>query len=316
MLSALSAPLAWLGRQRARAVAASIPLALLTPPLGRLLEPLLTEAVIGLLCIAFLRIEGDALRALARRPREVLAATLWSLVAIPALFVAGVSASGLEDGPMLPFTGLLLQALASPMMATPALAALMGLDATLVLATLVLGTLVVPFSAPLFASLVTTGPALEPLALGGALLAILGGSALVGLGLRTAIGEARVRARRDVVDGVNILLLFAFVSALMGGMGAELLRRPLLVLWLVLLAFAVFGALLAVSAIVFLALGGRRALAVGVACAHRNMGLMLAGTGGTVPELTWLYVGAAQLPIYLSPILLGPLVRWCGEEAG
>ena len=43
----------------------------------------------------------------------------------------------------------MLQAVASPMMAAPALAAVMGLDSTLVLVTLVTSTALIPFTAPL-----------------------------------------------------------------------------------------------------------------------------------------------------------------------
>jgi hypothetical protein len=42
---------------------------------------------------------------------------------------------------------------------------------------------------------------------------------------------------------------------------------------------------------------------------QRNMGLMLAATGGALPDLVWLYFGLCQFPIYLSPQLLKPLVR-------
>ena len=48
------------------------------------------------------------------------------------------------------------------------------------------------------------------------------------------------------------------------------------------------------------------------------MGLMLAAMGGTLPDLTWLYMGLAQFPIYLLPLLLQPVVRWwaLGERKG
>jgi BASS family bile acid:Na+ symporter len=42
---------------------------------------------------------------------------------------------------------------------------------------------------------------------------------------------------------------------------------------------------------------------------QRNMGLMLAATGGALPDLTWLYFALSQFPIYLSPQMLKPLVR-------
>ena len=47
---------------------------------------------------------------------------------------------------------------------------------------------------------------------------------------------------------------------------------------------------------------------LGLMTSQRNMGLMLAATGGMLPDFTWLYFAIAQFPVYLSPLLLTPLV--------
>jgi hypothetical protein len=39
------------------------------------------------------------------------------------------------------------------------------------------------------------------------------------------------------------------------------------------------------------------------------MGLMLAATGGVLPDLVWLYFGLSQFPIYLTPQLFKLLVK-------
>ena len=39
------------------------------------------------------------------------------------------------------------------------------------------------------------------------------------------------------------------------------------------------------------------------------MGLMLAATGGALPDFVWLYFALSQFPIYLAPQLLKPLAR-------
>jgi BASS family bile acid:Na+ symporter len=43
--------------------------------------------------------------------------------------------------------------------------------------------------------------------------------------------------------------------------------------------------------------------------AQRNMGLMVAATGGALPDLAWLYFALSQFPIYLSPQMLKPLAQ-------
>src|SRR6266498_2588400 len=63
------------------------------------------------------------------------------------------------------FLALVLQAIASPLMAAPAFAALMELDATLVLCTMVASTALLPLTAPVFAY-AFIGPALTLLSIG------------------------------------------------------------------------------------------------------------------------------------------------------
>ena len=299
----------WIGRQRTRAIAALVLIGILIPPLGAVLKPYVTEAVIGLLCITFLRIDVSAFRSYLRKPQLVIAATVWTAFAIPVLFAIGTKLFGVDGTSPALFQGLILQAVASPMMAAPAFAALMGLDATLVLVTLIFSTVLTPLSAPFFATLLSLDLSLSPTDLGLKLLAILAGSAIVGLLLRKIIGVAKVAHYRDEIDGVNIIILFVFISAVMGDVGIEFLNQPLLMLGLVALAFIVFGLLLAVTYIVFTAFGAKRAFAVGMMTSQRNMGLMLAGTGGVVPELTWLYFAVAQFPIYLSPLMLQTIAK-------
>src|SRR3954462_14268538 len=131
-MALVMAPLAWLGRQGTRAVAALVFIGVALPPIDRLLKPYVTEAIIGLLFIAFLRVDAGALRGYVRRPAIVLAATAWTAVAVPLLIgVVGLTIGLDARAPGL-FLSLMLQGVAPPMMAAPAFAALMGLDATLV----------------------------------------------------------------------------------------------------------------------------------------------------------------------------------------
>jgi BASS family bile acid:Na+ symporter len=214
-----------------------------------------------------------------------------------------------KDAPDL-FLALMLQAVASPMMAAPALAALMGLDATLVLVTLITSTALIPITAPLFA-LVFVGPILSisPLTLAAKLFAILAGAALVGFVVRRALGLAAIERQKERINGFNTLVLFVFVAAVMENVGARFLAAPMITTALAALAFVVFVAVLFLTTLLFLSAGRERAVALGFMVSQRNMGLMLAATGGALPDLTWLYFALSQFPIYLSPQLLQPLAR-------
>jgi len=302
--------LALLGRLGARALAALVLVGVAVPPLGSLLRPYLTEAVFLLLTLSFLRVDTATLRAHLRRPALILAATMWTTLGVPFLFYALAGLAGFRSGEPGLFLGLMLQGLASPMMAAPALAALMGLDATLVLITLATGTALVPFVAPALARLfLGDALAVSPVALGTRLGAILVGSLLLARVLRGLIGATAIERHRDAVNGINILVLLVFISAVMGDVAAMAWAEPVTFAGIAALAFAVFLALLLGTALVFCRAGPTDALSLGIMASQRNMGLMFAATDGVLPGTAWLYFSLCQFPIYLSPLLLPPLFR-------
>jgi len=313
-----AAALAWLGRQGTRAIAALVFIGIALPPVDALLRPYVTEAIFALLCIAFLRVDLAGLRALLARPGVVLAATLTTMLGIPLVFGGACLALGLPERAPDLFLGLMLQAVASPMMAAPAFAALMGLDSTPVLVTLVASTALVPVTAPLFLSgFAAGGLALTPLALGVRLFSILAGAAAVAAVLRRWVGRAALERHRDHIDGLNILVVYVFVAAVMQDVAARFLAAPGVMLGLAGVAFAVSLALLAVTALAFFWVGGERALALGMMTSQRNMGLMLAATGGALHDVVWIYFALCQFPIYLLPHLLKPIaVRITRPPAG
>jgi BASS family bile acid:Na+ symporter len=305
--------LAWLGRQGTRAVAALVVIGIALPPLGEVLRPYVAEAIFLLLCISFARVDIAALRAHLSRPGLVLAASAWTMIAVPALIGMGCLAAGLDTSSPDLFLAIMLQAVASPMMAAPALAALMGLDPTLALITLVAGTALVPLTAPLFAWMFFgTALTLSPAGLGLKLAAILAGSLAVAFAIRKLFGLAAIHRQREPIDGLNIVILLVFVSAVMGEVAAGFWAAPLRVLGVTLLAFAIFFALLGATMLVFRRLGYERALALGLLVSQRNMGLMVAATGGALPGPTWLYFALSQFPIYLAPQLLKRVVGKSG----
>jgi len=124
VFAALSAALAWLGRQGTRAVAVSIFLGIALPPLAAVFKPFITEAVFVLLFLAFLRVEPAALRGHFARPGAVLAITVWMMLVVPALTGAALMALGLQA--YLPglFIALVFQSAAPPVVSAPTFAAL------------------------------------------------------------------------------------------------------------------------------------------------------------------------------------------------
>jgi BASS family bile acid:Na+ symporter len=101
-----------------------------------------------------------------------------------------------------------------------------------------------------------------------------------------------------------VIALFVFAVAVMDGVVAQAVDNPLLLLGLIALALTTSLVLGATTALVFWRAGRTVALTLALAAGLRNLGVMVAATGGRVPELTWLYIAMAQFPVYLLPHLL------------
>jgi hypothetical protein len=305
-----AAGLAWLGRQGTNAVAISILLGITLPPLGTLVRPFFPETVFLLLCLAFLRVDPGALRAQFAKPWLLLAAAVWTMLIVPVLVGASLSGLDLFDRSPGLLLALMLNVVAPPIFASPALAALMGLNAAITFALLLLCAAATPFLAPALIA-VFVGPAVtfSPLALGLRLVLMLAGAACVGIAVRSLAGKAWVERQAERIDGLNVVVLFLFALALMGDVLANTIAHPLLVLGLLALSSAVMLGLSGLTALIFARTGLHTALPLAHAAGARNTGLMLAATAGAVPELVWLYVALLQIPIYALPLIVKPLLR-------
>jgi hypothetical protein len=302
-------PLAWLGAQGTRAVAAVVVVAIAVPPIDAFLKPFVTPAILLLLLIAFMRVDPKLLLLRLRQPSLVIAATVWTALGIPLLCgIAGVVFGLNVSDPDL-FLSLMLQSVAPPMMAAPTLAALMGLDATLVLVTLVASAALSPLTAPALAY-AFAGPALmlSPIALGLKLLTILAGAASGAAVIRCWVGAGTIMQYRGEIDGINIIAMFVFVGAVMENVAADLMAEPIHVLGMASLAFLFCFVVLGITAAVFSWSGRACALALGFMASQRNLGLMLAATGGLLPDATWLWFALSQFPVYLAPQIFKPIL--------
>jgi BASS family bile acid:Na+ symporter len=311
------AGLAWLGRQGTRALALSVFVGIALPPLAAVFKHVFVEALLVLLALAFLRVDPASLKGQFRRPGLVIAASLWTMIAIPLAICGTAILAGLPQASPALYLALVLQAVAPPVIGSPALAALMGLDATLSLATLILSMAVTPLTVPVLIAFFAGNAAdVSPLALAARLIGMLGGAWLVASLIRYRKGHAFVHRHREPIDGLSVVALFVFAIGLMDGVGANILARPALVAALTIAVFALTAFLIVATCLVMHRAGRSAALALGLAVGSRNMGLMVAAVGGAVPELTWLYFAVAQFPIYTLPHLLKPLAhRWIAGKS-
>ena len=309
-LDRLAAGLAWLGRCGTTAVAVSILLGILLPPLGALARPFFPETVFLLLCLAFLRVDPGALRAQFAKPWLLIAAAVWIMLIVPVLVGLGLNALDLFDRSPGLLLALMLNVVAPPIFASPALAVLMGLNAAVTLALLLACVAATPFLAPALVA-VFVGPAVtfSPVELGLRLVLMLAGAACAGIAIRAIAGKPWVERQTERIDGLNVVVLFLFAVALMGDVAANTIAHPLFVLGLLGLSTAVAFGLSGLTLLIFARAGLHTALPLAHSAGSRNTGLMLAAAAGAVPELVWLYVALLQIPIYALPLIIKPLLR-------
>ena len=310
ILDRMAAALAWLGRRGTNAIAISILLGIALPPLGALIRPFFPETVFLLLCLAFLRVDPAALRAQIARPRLLIAAAVWIMLIVPVLTGLGLVALDLGESSPALLLALMLNVVAPPIFASPALAALMGLNAALTLALLLACTAATPFLAPaLVAAFVGPAVTFSPLALGLRLVLMLAGAACLAIAVRAVLGKPWVERQSERIDGLNVVMLFGFAVALMGDVMPNAIARPMLVLGLLALTSVLVFGLSALTAVIFWRTGHPTALPLAHSAGSRNTGLMLAAAAGLVPELVWLYVALLQIPTYALPLIMKPLLR-------
>ncbi len=306
----LNSALEWLGRQGTKAAAASLAVGLAIPPLAAALKPLFTPAIFLLLVFAFLRVDPAELRARFGARVQVTVASFWIMVAIPVLAGLLIPLANVDRFGVGLALGLIMYMAAPPVMSSAAFAALLRLDAALTLAVLIICTAVTPLLAPfLIAHFAGSTLNLDIAQLIWRLVAILGGAFALAQLLRWLLGNNRIAANGAAIDGISVILLVLFGIAAMDGLTARTIRDPLLIAGLTLLVFALVIGLNLITSLLFWRSGPKQSLALGFSAANRNMGALMAAGGSALPELTWIYFGVAQFPIYFLPALLARFVH-------
>ena len=223
-----AAALSLVGRKGTLVVAASLFVGLAVPALAAACKPFLGEAIVVMLALAFLRVDPVELRHHFTQPGLIAAATVWVMLVVPALLGLLFLAVGLDRAMPGLFFMLVLQMSAPGLMSSPALAALMGLDAALTLASLVVCSAITPLTASLFSHVFLGGTVISPYGLGLKLTAIIAGSALAAAVIRRIAGRAWIEAQRERIDGLSVIAMFMFAVAAMDGVADHARADPLL----------------------------------------------------------------------------------------
>jgi BASS family bile acid:Na+ symporter len=299
--------LAALSRHARLTLPLGLAVGILVQPLAAALRPSLPYLVVVLMTLTMIRVEPASVVAALRRPIVIALVLAWTLLAAPLLVAAATLSFGIDGELRL---GLVLGAACPPITSAAALAIFLGLEAGLALALTVISTLALAATIPAVVALALTG--VDGLAAEAILLrsaAIVFGAALVAALVRRATGAPRIARHAPSLDGVAVLLLFAFAVGVMDGIPALVAAEPARALAFIGGAFALKLALQAAAGLVFAPLGRRQAATIAFVGGLRNTGILLAILPPPIDPAIVLFVVAAQFPVYILPSLMWPLYR-------
>ncbi len=253
--------LAALGRHGPALLVLGILIGLALPGLAALLHPLLAALVFCLAVATMIRIDWPEVAAHIAKPWRLALVLGWGLVASPMIGAALVMRLGLPEG--------LAQAIviwsASPaMISAPALAFLLGLDASLALIVMVGGALLMPLTLPPLA-LGLLGVSL-PIGIAALMLRLglfIGGALTVAAVLRRLAGASRIEALANEINGLNVLILMIFAVGIMDGVRDIAAARPSELLIYAVAAFSASLSQQLLGTIVFLWCGRIPAMTIG-----------------------------------------------------
>ncbi|MGI9478391.1 MAG: hypothetical protein ACR2PI_16945 [Hyphomicrobiaceae bacterium] len=278
------------------------------PALAATMKPWLPQLVAALLVLAALRIgPRQVLGGLADMKASVFLVLVFQ-VAMP-LAMFGV-ARILGFGDVLT-AAVVLMAAAAPLLGASNLTILTGNDPASALRLLIVGLALLPLTiVPTLLVLPTVG-GIDVIALASArLLALVIGAAGLGFVIRHFLLRDLSENGAQVLDGVSAIAMAIVVIGLMAAIGPALRDEPMAVVKMLGVVFACnFGLQVMTFAAASAAGADNNRVAYAIVSGNRNMAFFLAALPASVMEPLLLFIGCYQIPMYLTPLILGRIYR-------
>ncbi|MBO6783128.1 MAG: hypothetical protein JJ899_07640 [Alphaproteobacteria bacterium] len=282
-------------------------------PLAAAMRPWLPVMIVTTLTLAIVRTDLGTLTAILRRPGSTVVQVVW-LLALSPLVMAGVLM--LVPVPEALRGPLILYAATAPVTSMPAFALLFGLDAAFVLVGVTAAALLSPLSVPATAALVMGDQlTIGILDLAARLAMIIGGCYVLGVVLRRVVGAERVAGWSMPLDAVFVVAATLLGIAVMDGIVALAARDLAAMALTVALVLGVSFLLFVLGALLFASAGLTTALGAGLNSGGRNISIVLAVVGASASDALVIVVAAAQVPIFVLPVMQKPLIRYAMRRA-
>lgn len=304
----LFALLHFLARQGRLVLVGGLVVGILFPALALALKPWLPEMIAFILFVAALRIGPQEALGKLRDLRFLLSLALAYQVAVPLILLTAFWLAGITGTIA---TAIVLMASASSISGSPNITALMGHDPAPALRLLVLGTAILPLTViPVFWFVPELGSVPDVAAASGRLLLIIGVAATLAWMIRRLFLDTPSPEALQAIDGVSAFAMAVLVVGLMSAIGPAIREQPAMLFTTLAIAVAANLSLQIGAFGLFSIFGtGGEKVAYSVVSGNRNMALFLAALPTAITDPLLLYVGCYQMPMYLTPYLLGWLYR-------
>ena len=314
MTAILSALLKFFARHAQWVLVGGLIAGIALPAAAGILRPYIPEMVALILFLSALRMELSALK-LSRKQFAmdlivVLSLQLATPFAVYAILTAMPIPTVWRDVLTVLYSGAAISG-------TPAFAFLMGLDGIRAMRLLIIGTALMPITTlPLLALLPNVAAETSLLEVSMRLLLLIAAAAAAAFTLRKPVIKILGKDGPVLLNGLNALALAIFVLALMDAIQPVLRSDPIRVLWVLAIAcVANLG-----SQVIYAVITALRAKSQGerptaseltptLGAGNRNMALFLAALPASVTDPWLLFIGCYQVPMYLTPLLMQPLLR-------
>ncbi len=303
----------FLGRHARLVLPAGIIAALLLPEITARWDLILPVIITLIYAASMIRLDLKHSFVSALRPKRLLKTaglSLFILCFVPISYVLIARLFGLAD---LLMPSLVWYAVAPPIASTVWICTLLGFPAALAMEIVVLTSLAAPFTGPFLASFILHDiAAIDPLFLFFRLAGMIMGGTFIALCGQWIMGRQNIERHREIFDGLSSLAMLVFLVPVFNGMGPVILLAPEMALSLlglaILMNLGIQAAIMIGAQTPFSKPYRSTAQVMSVVTGNRNVGLYFAAL--PPDPIFGLFTAMYQVPLYLTPLLLGSLNKW------
>ena len=283
------------------------------PSLAGLMRPWLPEMVAGLIFLSALRVgPKQAVGAWTDVTDSIGFVGIFQVV-VPVLFATAFLILGWQGALA---TAVIIAVAASPISGSPSLTIMLGHDPAVALRQLVVGTALLPLTViPVFALVPEFGNPAAVLQTALRLLLVIAGATALAFILRLTVLQNPGEKGLAAMDGAMAIFLAVIVIGLMSAVGPAITEAPTSLALTLLVVFVLnFGTQYVTAGFLWNTKWRRYAVPIGIGAGNRNVALFLAALPATITDPLLLFIGCYQIPMYLTPILMGPFYAWLDRK--